>query len=512
MTTRICRTGHSCWVHERVEEAGILIDGKSYYSMFYEAALRAETSILLSGWQFDSKVALLRGEEAERAQGPVTLLAFLDDLCKKKPDLRIYILAWDYSVVFALEREWLQKMAFDWMTHRNLNFTFDASVPLEGSHHQKFAVIDQTIAFVGGTDLCEHRWDERSHLLGNPLRFTAEGEIYTPYHEVQAFVRGPVVARLVEFFSQRWVVAAQAPLELAPRTGHLATPRHDGIAIPAQEVALCRTSAVGGDPPDGAPRCHDIREMYSRAANAAERMIYIETQYFTARSFVDALTARMREEGRTKLDVILVLPIEPEAPKEELAMGIHQARAIKHIAQVAAQTGHRVGIYTTAQPGEDGSDVGTYIHSKLIVVDDRFLSVGSANLSNRSMGVDTELNLAFETDDDNSPLTEAIRSLRITLLDEHIGAGAIAASELADTRGLVERLDAIASAKSHRLRAYRPTDPSDDAPMLSALHASAGRYLDPEKPELEADLESPQRWFRFFARGIEALRARMGNA
>lgn len=57
---RILRTGESCWVREAVEETGVLVDGKSYYSMFYQAALKAEKHILLSGWQSDSKVALVR--------------------------------------------------------------------------------------------------------------------------------------------------------------------------------------------------------------------------------------------------------------------------------------------------------------------------------------------------------------------------------------------------------------------------------------------------------------------
>ncbi len=36
------------------------------------------------------------------------------------------------------------------------------------------------------------------------------------------------------------------------------------------------------------------------------------------------------------------------------------------------------------------------VHSKVMIVDDGFLRVGSANLNNRSMGADTECDLAFE--------------------------------------------------------------------------------------------------------------------
>lgn len=501
----ILRAGESCWVREAVDEAGVLVDGKSYYSMFYEAAKHAEKYILLSGWQFDSKVELLRGEEGARAREngePTTLLAFLNGLCEKKPDLRIYILAWDYSVFFALEREWLQKVAFDWMTHEHLKFAFDTCVPSEGSHHQKFAIVDGEIGFVGGNDICEHRWDDRAHVIDNPARFTADGEFYPPYHEVHSYLRGPVVARLVEFFAKRWSKASEVPLTLHSRETPFATPANDALPLPAHHVALCRTSVSSSG--EG---CHDIREMYVRAIDAAERFIYVETQYLTARSVVDALVARLRAKHRSKLDVVFVLPVEPEAPKEELAMGILQARSVERITKAAAETGHRVGFFTTGAVDEKGRDVATYIHSKLIVVDDRFLSLGSANLSNRSMGVDTELNVAFETDSDRSALGRAIKRVRVSLLAEHTGLASV--RPLVHGHGLVSRLHALAEARSHRLRIYKPVDPSADQPLLSALHASVNRYLDPDRPHLDEDLEIPERWVDFFSRGLAALKQRL---
>jgi phosphatidylserine/phosphatidylglycerophosphate/cardiolipin synthase-like enzyme len=195
-----------------------------------------------------------------------------------------------------------------------------------------------------------------------------------------------------------------------------------------------------------------------------------------------------------------------DAPKEELAMGIRQARAIQRIRDVAHECGHRVGFYYTVAVDERGEEVATYIHSKLIVVDDRFLSFGSANLSNRSMGVDTELNLAFEDESPRSPLGRAIKRVRVSLLAEHVGATPSALRKLVRGEGLVERLDAVADEKVLRLRKYEPVDPSEDAPLMSALHASVGRYLDPERPRLDEDLETPERWLEILTRGIRVLR------
>src|SRR5690349_606196 len=83
-----------------ISSAGLLVDAESYFREFYRVASAATKSILLSGWQFDSKVALLRGDDADAATHPVTLLKFLNSLCVQKPDLTIKIMAWDFHLVF----------------------------------------------------------------------------------------------------------------------------------------------------------------------------------------------------------------------------------------------------------------------------------------------------------------------------------------------------------------------------------------------------------------------------
>lgn len=126
----------------RSECSRLLVDARDYYRAFYAEAARAERSILLAGWQLDSQVELLRGEDVVGAQRPVRFLPFLEALSKERPDLQIYILAWDYSAVFAMEREWLQRALFAWTTPANVHFRFDSRHPAGASHHQKFAVID----------------------------------------------------------------------------------------------------------------------------------------------------------------------------------------------------------------------------------------------------------------------------------------------------------------------------------------------------------------------------------
>ena len=193
---RIVATGRNAWKQPHANRCGLLVDAKDYYTAFYRAALQARRSIVLSGWQFDRGVKLLREKDVALARpvgGEVRLLKMLDQLCRARPELEIYVLAWDFHVVFALEREWMQKLYFHWATHERLHFRFDDCHPPGGCHHQKFVVIDGWLSFLGGIDLCESRWDDRRHLVKNPAR-VSRGRPQKPYHDVQAYFSGREMA------------------------------------------------------------------------------------------------------------------------------------------------------------------------------------------------------------------------------------------------------------------------------------------------------------------------------
>jgi phosphatidylserine/phosphatidylglycerophosphate/cardiolipin synthase-like enzyme len=166
---RIVQPGRNTWREATTIDSGLLIDANDYYRAFYASARGASQYILMSGWQFDSSVPLLRGTDAAGA-GEVRFLKFLNGLCEQKPNFAVYILAWDFHVVLAAEREWMQRVFFDWMTHPRFHFLPDDCPVAGGSHHQKFVVIDGSHAFLGGMDVCESRWDDRCHVGANPLR------------------------------------------------------------------------------------------------------------------------------------------------------------------------------------------------------------------------------------------------------------------------------------------------------------------------------------------------------
>ncbi len=494
---QILKLGSNAWCEEPVERAGLLIDGDDYYRAFYECGQRAKRFILLAGWQFDSDACLLRGAEAENAPLPVSLLAYLNALCERNPELHVRILAWDFHAVFALEREWMQDLRFKWLTCDRVEFLFDSHHVDGGSHHQKFVVIDGRLVFLGGLDLCDHRWDDRRHRIPNPLR-VSRGAPHQPFHDVQAYAVGRAFAsRLVELFAARWLAAGGVPLNLPNAPAENADfVLRGAVPLATSRAALSRVDPHGA--PDGRADCREVFQLTLDAIDAAERLIYAETQYFSSQQIASALCARLRDDRKPALDVVLVLNAHAETFKEEVAVGLAQARVIKELRQAASASSHRLGIYYTIPQTEVTAEPvrATYIHSKLLIVDDRFLSVGSANWTNRSTHIDTELNVTFEAASDDDPLRASISSTRHGLLSEHLGV-----SEVDEASGIVAALDERARASSGRVRLH-PSPTEKEQLALDVIDPRALPF-DPAAPEAQ-EPGAP-----LFAQGIGSLLERV---
>jgi phospholipase D1/2 len=472
--TPIINLGRNAWQRVHADASGVLVDAADYYDAVYRAISRARGYVLMSGWEFDSGVPLLRGDDAPPG-ADVRLLKFLDNLCRRRPTLRVYLLAWDFHMVFAGEREWFQRVYFHWMTASNLRFRFDDHPAAGGSHHQKFVVIDGGLSFLGGMDVCEARWDDRRHRADNPLR-VSHGRPHKPYHDVQAWLAGRQPAHaLEELFSERWRRAGGPPLELrvAPPPD---VPLRGSLPIAGTSVALSRTEPR----PDGTT-IREVQHLFEDAIAAAERLIYIETQYFTSRRIREALLARMRAAGRPRPGIVIILNEQAEALKEELAVGLRQAQNIELLRDAAAASGCALGCYFSLCDGANETFRATYIHSKLMIVDDRFLTVGSANLTNRSMGLDSELHAAWEQEEERGRLIDTIRNVRVSLLAEHTGLSQADAAGLEAIDGLVARLDAIAARPGARLQRLPPPTQAQQTAM---------QLVDPE--DLPFDPETTQ--------------------
>lgn len=503
-TRRILVPGRTCWAVSPQASAGLLVDGREYFRAFYRAAGRARRFILLAGWQFDAHVPLLRGEDAAEAWTDPRLLPFLRALLVRNPQLEIRILCWDYSPAFFFQREWFQDCRFNWSSPSRLQFRFDDRHAVGASHHQKFVVIDGALAFTGSMDLCKGRWDERRHVCRCDARGDLPGEDRTgPFHEVQAAVTGPVVADFSELFRARWRSSGGGDLGLPPAADDWDAPPACSVRIAGREAGLSRTVARTLVP--GQPSIREIRQLYCDAIASAERSIYLENQYFSSSAVFEALRARLAERYRPPLQIAFVLPSRFRSVTEEWSMAATQDRMFRCLKREAAEFGHRLGIYYGSSAQADGRESGRYIHSKVLIVDDRFLTVGSANTNNRSMGLDTELNISWEADPGEDDLLRSIRRARVSLLAEH--ASVRSRRELIrlyDDGSMVDVLNAWSRRKPCGLRPLPVRDtPGDLVP---------GPFeFDPERPVVEEDVferVAPSRrdWVRS---GIHRIRRRV---
>jgi phosphatidylserine/phosphatidylglycerophosphate/cardiolipin synthase-like enzyme/uncharacterized membrane protein YdjX (TVP38/TMEM64 family) len=469
----------NCWRIEHASRAGFLIDADAYFKAFVEAAGHARRSILIAGWDFHSRTRLLCGDGRDCE---LELGRFLNDLVRRRRELQVHILIWDYPMIFGLDREWAPLYGLSWKPHRRICFRYDNTHPTGGSHHQKIVVIDDAIAFSGGIDLTSRRWDTCEHAPQNAHRVMS-GAPYPPFHDLMMAVEGPAARALGDLVRERWQRATHETLDppwtkktLFRRVG----PHPTGTAWPPSvqqplrdvEVGISRTAPPSG----GSAGIREIEALYLDMIAAAWHSIYIENQYFTADKVGDALAARLSEpEGP---EVIVVLRELSHGWLEEVTMQTLRTKLIERLR--AADVHGRFRVY---YPFVEGLKSGTCIdvHSKMIIVDDGIVRIGSANLANRSMGLDTECDLTIEARG-REDVRAAICDLRAQLLGEHLGFDA------ARVRETIERTGSLRSAIELLQRNDRTLKPVPESPQVSPAVLSVVSVADPEKPVGLSDL------------------------
>ena len=439
----------------------MLVDGSEYFDAFVRFARRAERHIAILAWDFDSRMVLTYGEDGSPRE---TLGEFLNSLCEAKPKLRIDILDWDFPMVYGKDREYSPIFGLNWKPHRHIRFRFDDTHPLAGSHHQKVVVFDGKVAFAGGLDLTNRRWDSPAHAPGDKRR-TFEGEPYPPFHDVMLAVDGEAARELDDIARSRWKAATGRNLK---RKG---TPEGDPWP-PEQRVDFedVRVAIACTQPPvNGAEGVHHIETLYLDMIRSARDYIYIENQYFTSESIGKALEERLREPDGP--EIVLVTRLLSHGWLEEMTMHVLRTRLVRQLR--AADTGGRFHAY---YPHVEGLCEGTCLdlHSKVMIVDDEWLRVGSSNLSNRSMGVDTECDLIVEAEGDEGD-RRAIRACRNKLIAEHAGTNVEALEAALERTGSIAAAVATFGSPERQLREL-------EAPEVSEALLTAAKIGDMEKP------------------------------
>ena len=454
--------GVNCHRVARARRAALLIDGEAYFRAFAHAALRAKSSIVLVGWDFHSQTRL----HLNLGGVPDLLGDFLHFLLQRNRRLRIFILAWDYPLVFGRGRERPMSSDGGWQPHSRVRVHYDSSCPFGAALHQKIVVIDGSVAFCGGMDLTNSRWDTPAHVPGNPRRANVgEIEPYGPVHDTMLVVDSGAAHALLEIARWRWRIATRQRLPVAARDRD-AWPESALVAFTDVEVGVARTVPARDSP--GTEAVMEVERLYLDMISAARRYIYIENQYFTAKALGEALAARLAEADGP--EVIVVSRLSANGWLEAPTMSALRTVLLKKLRESDAH-----GRFQAWFPTVQGECCD--VHSKLMLVDDQWLRVGSANFASRSMGLDTECDLVIAAGDSPAAREGMVRA-RNTLLGEHLGVApdhlerAIAA---AGSLGAAVRYLARDSG-----RALRPFEAHEEP--STAMLALAEGVVDPGHP------------------------------
>ncbi|KRB94137.1 VTT domain-containing protein [Noviherbaspirillum sp. Root189] len=460
----LLQPGRNCWRIEHAQRFAMLVDADAYFRAVRAAILNARHSVFILSWDIDSRTRLIPGGANDGY--PDGLGDFLHQVVATRPSLRAYVLNWDFAMLYALEREWLPVYKLEWRTHSRLSFRMDAKHPIGGSHHQKIVVIDDSVAFVGGLDITKARWDTSEHACHAPLRRDSDGKPHAPFHDVQAMVDGDAACALGELARTRWQRACGETPVVVSRTEHDPWPQHVVPDLEDIDVAISRTEPEY----EGQHGVHEIRQLHLDAIASARRHLFFENQYFTSGTIADALATRLKEPKGP--EVLVISPQTQSGWLEQATMGVLRARIHKKLKD--ADRHERYRMYCPHIPGL--KDQCLNVHSKVFAVDDELFSVGSANLSSRSMALDTECNITIEARGDPR-IQAAISRLRSRLLAEHLDTAPEAVEAEMHKQDSLHRTVLALQTSERSLRVMDATT----TPELDALIPEQALF-DPEKP------------------------------
>lgn len=454
--------GRNCWRIERADKARMIVDAADYFALLERLMADAKQRILLIGWDFDPRIALKPDKNGKGEP----LGDYLLRLAHEKPERDIDILRWNFGGLkqFAMPR--ILSMVARWKLTRSISFRLDSAHPVGCSHHQKVAVFDDHLAVCGGIDVGARRWDTRDHKDGDPHRTAPDGKAYMPWHDSTMILAGPVGNALADLGNERWQRATKKPLRDLKGEGENwpddLEPDFEGV-----DVAISRTRAEYED----VEEVREIEQLYLDMIAAADRFIYFENQYFTCGKIAAAIAERLN--GDDPPEFVMVMPKTADGWLEQMAMDAARVQLVREIAK--ARRGDRLKVYyPQTRRGES-----IYVHAKTAIVDDRMIRVGSANMNNRSMGLDSECDVTIDAAlSANEGIEPTIARLRESLIAEHLDvAETEVAATFKRTGSLIETIEALrGKGRSLELLDLVPPGPMDE-------FIADNELLDPTSPD-----------------------------
>ena len=353
----------------------VLVDGAEALARIVREIEAARSYVWLAGWHFSPELEL---------EGR-TLQARLAE-ASERVDVRVLAWAGAPLPLFHPSRSEVREARERLVRGTRIRCALDARERPMHCHHEKLVIVDGRIAFVGGIDLSLLGGDRRDDSSHPP-----KGQL--GWHDAASRIAGPAVRDVAAHFALRWREVTGERLDL-PEPG-----------APEGEIELQVVRTVPNNVYDALPRGDfRIAESYLRALRAAERLIYLESQFLWSPELVHVLVGKLRNPPSDDFRLVVVLPAKAMNGQDD-------TRGQLGVLVKADDGAGRFLATTLWQPGPGGRPV--YVHAKIGIVDDRWLTVGSANLNEHSLFNDTELNVVAH----NRGLARAVR---LRLWSEHL--------------------------------------------------------------------------------------------
>ena len=394
-------------------EVELLVDGEEGWAAVAEALEGARHQIHITTWMYQPTTELRRPDPFApiEARTPHTIHDMLEDRADAGATVRL--LVWDVPVLQLPEEA--RQAARDASTNFEV---LEQENPAEvavfnpdglgilnkifgtfkiGSYHQKTIVIDDTVGFAGGMNMKENDWDSHRHRLFEPRRarfgrsrnfrervrdLLAEAD-HKPRHDFIARLEGPAVRHLAANFQERWnhVIADGG----TQRGRWHATPV-EGLPSPAatgqSQVQIVRTMPTPFEE-------RGILDSHLRAIGKARRLIFIDDQYFRSTLVSDAIANAVRRWRELKLVVVTNQFYADDFIEGGWARDCYERIASRRPDFVL----YAIKTFAVDARGKRHLE-HVDNHSKLMIVDDRFMSVGSCNINDRGFEYEGELNVA----------------------------------------------------------------------------------------------------------------------
>lgn len=269
------------------------------------------------------------------------------------------------------------------------------STPVRRSMHAKFTIIDGKVVIINASPLMQEYFDDKTHDIDDPRRgkmIFLKNSIRVPIHDVSLAIEGKAVEHMEETFDVLWRKTGGTAVPVAPFVSP--DPGTSSLQI-VRTLPGATFLATPGAIPKGEL---GILEAYQRAFAESDSLIYLENQYITSPHIMFSLLLALK--ANTKVRAIILTNNKLDIPCYQ---GL-QTNLIRQFLFDAKENGvdNRVGIFTRWTHESTPTFqriIRNYIHSKVGIVDDKWATIGSANLDSLSLLVSHHLLFYFSVSD-----------------------------------------------------------------------------------------------------------------